>query len=174
MNFQEFSRIVAEQSIREVLLVVTDTDMEGTCFSQAEFGQLFMVFDKTSVLFEQLVGKEAIGMCECRFTEWLRAKNSAAPDYRYAVVDVFDLFCYRRNCFEKPPTIDQIVTYRFSSGSDEPAGFSLLLSTGASIGIDASSDGGLRYFLDGQQSIFENEYVAPSQLETTLLWKRKP
>jgi len=173
MIITELLAIVARKGISQIHMIMAG--LEDTHFSPAEGGPLFIEFENVGVMFSQVLGREAIAISECRLSEWLAKMNECNEDYQFASMDVFELFCYRCNAFDKPPMVDRVVAYHTpdkAKDGDPFFGLILTLSTGATIGMEASADGGLLYFLDGQASCFEKDCTNVFKLKRKELWKR--
>ena len=124
-----------------------------------EGGALCIEVEGTSIILDQSIGKEVIEITERGIIDWLSSARSGESEYAYARMSVFDLFCYRRRSGrDGPPTIERVDGFKRDRES-KFCGLVFYLSTGTLIGVDASSDDGLKFFLDGRYRLFENEYV---------------
>lgn len=170
----QFASTAANETLTDILLIgVIDVDEAPPRYYQTQGGPLCFQFLNGSFIVEQPLGKESIQFANITLENWIARRQENAPDYRLATFSVFELFCYRRNAYDPTPRIDRIVGYRQSDEADDYCGLLLDLSTGGCLGIDASSDEGLRYFLNGHKRIFEREYVAPMGLKQHIVWDRQ-
>ncbi len=158
------------QAIRDVvLLCAVEHGTPLLTLSQAQGGPTFIQFDTSWLVMEQPLGREAINCAETTIEQW--AEMHYDPEYEYAVFSVFEMACYRRNRFDSPTFVNEIVG--FCSGKDSSFSALLLhLSTGGTLGFDATSDEGLRLFFDGHLSLFNEEYARPLSLGRTSIWRR--
>jgi hypothetical protein len=90
------------------------------------------------------------------------------PEFEYVLFSIFEMACYRLNSFDTPPLIQGLTTYVCQDGTI--AGMLIKFSSGGTIGIDASSDEGLRYFFDDQTAVFEREVADITPLNKQVLW----
>lgn len=165
--------MAARQAVADIVLIcaIDHTWESGLAsISQARHGPIAVRFERTCYVFEQPLGREEIAVNERTESQW--AEIHQDPDYEYVTFSLYELACYRRSYFDDHPKIDRVTGYR----SDDRTGFSglvLQLSSGGIVGFDASSDQGLRLFLDGQQKLFEKEYVRACRLLPIEVWKRE-
>jgi hypothetical protein len=173
MTIEQFIQVAAAEPLLEIFLVSASLDLDDDLpkFSMAEGGPLCLQFQNTSVVLEQPRGRELISLTGGTINNWFAARPKD-EDFHLALFSIFDLFCYRKTRFDPPPTINSITGYAQAIVRDGYSGLILGLSTGGIIGIDSSSDAGLRYFLDSQKAIFDRQYIGSGHFEKHDVWLR--
>lgn len=140
-------------------------------WSKAEGGTIVVEFeDGASLAMMQPLGRETVQITTMSVAEAIMKLQAGAPEDEFAAVSLFDLFCFRCNASERGPELTEVTGFFKDDTSENILGLTILLSTGNLIGIDASSYGGLTWFLDGHVASFRNDYSNPCGLTERLIW----
>ena len=143
-------------------------------WSKAEGGTLVIEFeDGTSLTMTQPLGREIVQITAMSVAGAIMNSKADVPDEEFAAVSLFDLFCFRCDSSDRGPVLTEITGFFREGDSENILGLTISLSTGNLIGIDASSYGGLTWFLDGHLTSFRNGYSNLCGLTERLIWKQE-
>ncbi len=172
MSINTFIETLKEQPITDVYMAIEALSDDPTeRWAKLEGGPVIFCFDDSCVVLRQPIGSEDISCERLLLSEWSAWARKEYPDCRTGLMRIFENVCYRKNLDDAPPRVTKVTT--FEQGNTKKLGGLLIdFSTGGSIGLDASSYGGLVWFLNEQLPIFRSEYAAIVPLHEEVVWQQ--
>jgi hypothetical protein len=172
ISVDAFARIASQHPITDVFIAIESltADLTGQ-WARLEGGPIIFCFGDICVVFRQPIGCSHIELIQTSLENWTISTKHDYPELATAIMRVFETVCYRKDLNDNPPFVSKITKFE-ENGTKNIGAILMELSPGGSIGIDASSYGGLVWFLDGQASIFRREYVEVMSLHEKIVWER--
>ena len=107
MNVQQFADIAQRESILDIMLICELNEVGGlTKLNQADRGPICFLFESSSVMLEQPLGREDISFAHVDLNSYLLDRHRAAEEWQFAVFSVLELFLYPENEYSPPARIE--------------------------------------------------------------------
>lgn len=174
LNIEQFATIVYSRPLTNVFVgieSIVDDPIEQ--WARLEGGPILVCFEDVCILLRQPIGKCQVEIVLSSLEESAMLVREGLPDpeTKTALMQIFESACYPSTFDHIPPSVAEVKLFQ-NPKAKSVGGIILELSTGGSFGIDASSYGGLVWFLDGQASIFRRKYVDVMLLQEVQVARR--
>jgi hypothetical protein len=172
ISIDNFAQIADRHPITDVRVAIElNTDDQIGYWARLEGGPIVFYFGEICVVLRQPIGRAHIELVQSTPDHLAKSIKRDYPDCPTAMMRVFETVCYRNDLDDNPPFLSNITVFE-ENGTKNIGGMLMALSPGGLIGIDASSYGGLVWFLDGQKAIFRREYIEVMSLNERVIWER--
>lgn len=169
IDMTEFARAAYQCPITDVFVGVESiSEGKPKHWAMMEGGPILLCFSDRCLIMRQPIGRCGIEFVQSTLGEWSNAITQEYPELDIGFLRIFEQACFRLDLNDLPPKVSNILVFQ-NRDSKTNEGLILELTTGGSLGIDASSYGGLVWFLDGQVSIYRRECVNSLLLEEHII-----
>lgn len=178
LTIDELARISATQPIVDILVGIELLDEAPPgLWGRQEGGPVLLCFGEgIRVVLRQPIGRAHIEAFQILSGEPYLPEDPLGSEFPTAFMRLYETACYRKDLNDVPPFVQTLTTFSQEASSQQEtpgvAGMIWELSTGGSIGVDASSYGGLVLFFDGHTALFRRECVAAYCVKETVVWTR--
>jgi hypothetical protein len=171
IDIEQFAAIAYRRPLTNVFVGIESTTDDSTGpWAKLEGGPILACFHDICILLRQPLGRSHVEIMVLSLDEWATLAKREFPEAVTALMQVFETICYRKDLNDSPPSVSKVTVFQ-DHEAKSVGGIMLELSTGGSFGVDASSYGGLVWFLDGQASVFRREYVDAMLLQEKVIPK---
>ena len=161
LDAEQFAKIAYHHALTNIFVgIEAISNHPIRLWAKLEGGPILVCFGDECVLFRQPIGKSHVEIVLSSVEESasLIGQDLPDPETETALMQVFETACYPIDSNGAPPKVTEVTVFR-NHEENTVGGMILELSTGCSLGFDASSYGGLILFLDGQASMFRRNVI---------------
>jgi hypothetical protein len=173
IDIDQFAKIAYRLSLVNVYLGVEAIEtVPLLVWARLEAGPVLACFGDECVLFRQPIGECQVEIILASIEECASLIKEDLPDSdtETAFVQITANVSYPNDSNDSPSSISRITTYQ-NQDNNKIVGIILELTTGSSIGLDASSYGGISLFFDGQAASFQRNIVDALSLHEKVISK---
>lgn len=180
LTIDELTSISATQPVVDILVgIELLDDAPPGLWCRQEGGPVLLCFGEgIRVVLRQPIGRAHIEAFQILSGEPYQPESPLDSAVPTAFMRLYETACYPKDLNDVPPFIQTLTTFsqEVASQQESPGVVGMIweLSTGGSIGLDASSYGGLVLFLDGHSALFRRQCVTALSLKETVVWTRSP